>query len=69
MKKFRFQLVAALAACCSLGMVSCDNEEFTNVEFSEFPAVEVSTMGMWQSQTRAKGDADMPVLRFQDQQT
>lgn len=68
MKKFRFQLVAALAACCSLSMVSCDNEEVSNVEFTETPVVEVSTMGMWQSQTRANSDADMPVLRFKDQQ-
>lgn len=68
MKKFRFQLVAVLTACCSLGMVSCDNEEFSSVECTEVPIVEVSTMGVWQSQTRSGGNANMPVLRFKDQQ-
>lgn len=44
MKKFRIQLVAVLAACCSLGMVSCDNEEFSSVEYAEVPTMKRTTM-------------------------
>ena len=36
MKKFRFQLVAVLTACCSLGFMSCNNEEsFVTEELSQ----------------------------------
>ena len=68
MEKFRLQLVAAFAACCSLGMVSCDKEDSTNILDTSSPVVEVSTMSAWQSQTRSNGYTDMPVLRFKDQQ-
>lgn len=33
-----------LAACCSLGMVSCDNEEFSSVEYAEVPTMKRTTM-------------------------
>lgn len=68
MKKLKIQLVAAFAACCSLGMVSCDKENSTNILDTNSPVVEVSTMSAWQSQTRSNGNTDMPVLRFKDQQ-
>lgn len=69
LKQLKKQMVVALATCCSLGMISCENKEFTDVEFTEAPAVEVSTMGAWQSHTRVNDNTDMPVLHFKDQQT
>lgn len=58
MKKFRFQLVAALAACCSLGMVSCSNEEYLAVESSNTSVVEAPLMGIQESKTRSVDSQD-----------
>ena len=68
MKKFEFQFIVAMAVCCSFSMVSCDKEESMNQFSSYTPIVEVSTMSAWQGQTRSANEADMPVLRFRDQQ-
>lgn len=68
MRKLKFQLVVAMVVCCSFSIVSCDKEETMNQLNSNIPIVEVSTMSAWQGQTRNANEADMPVLRFRNQQ-
>lgn len=61
----------AFLLCTFVSLFSCSNEEeFCMVNEEETPAVEVSKMSEWLSNTRGTIDEsdDMPVLHFKDEQ-
>ena len=61
-----------MAVCLALGIASCSNEEeiVSQSNNNSSPEVEVSRMSDWLPGTRSASDglADMPVLRFQNEQ-
>lgn len=61
-----------MAVCLASGFASCSNEEeiVSQSNNNSFPEVEVSRMSVWLPGTRGGSDglADMPVLRFSNEQ-